>query len=71
MQSELPGQLFLSILAIKQGYSAIALLLVSHGADVNILNEEGESPSDLAVRLQHRDIIEQIKNTTANATGSK
>ena len=51
------------------GRGAIASLLLAGGADVNILNQEGESPLEHAEYRKHDDLIKLLKDALEKATG--
>ena len=53
------------------GRSAIASLLVAGGADVSILNQEGESPLNHAECRKNDDIIKLLKEAIEKVTGEE
>ena len=53
------------------GQNAIASLLVAGGADVSILNQEGESPLDHAEYRKNDDIMKLLKEAIEKVTGDE
>ena len=48
----------------------MASLLVAHGADVNILNNEGKSPLDVAAVAQHGAIVHLLEEAMEGHEGT-
>lgn len=47
--------------AIRRGRSAkVIKLLIEYGADINLMNKEGDTPFALAMRLGRKDIVEEL-----------
>ena len=44
-----------------EGHKEVAELLLAHGADTNAKTREGETPSSLAKRKRHTQIVELLK----------
>ena len=47
--------------AASEGQNEIAELLISEGADVNVKNDEGETPIDMAIRLKRTEAIDLLR----------
>ena len=53
--------------AASEGQNEIAELLIAEGADVNVKNDEGETPIDMAIRLKRTEAIDLIRQRGAKA----
>jgi len=47
--------------ATSEGQNEIAELLIAEGADVNVKNDEGETPIDMAIRLKRTEPIDLLR----------
>jgi ankyrin repeat protein len=47
--------------AASEGQNEIAELLIAEGADVNVKNDEGETPIDMAIRLKRTEAIDLLR----------
>jgi ankyrin repeat protein len=47
--------------ATSEGQNEIAELLIAEGADVNVKNDEGETPIDMAIRLKRTEAIDLLR----------
>jgi ankyrin repeat protein len=47
--------------APSEGQNEIAELLIAEGADVNVKNDEGETPIDMAIRLKRTEAIDLLR----------
>jgi ankyrin repeat protein len=47
--------------AASEGQNEIAELLISEGADVNVKNDEGETPIDMAIRLKRTETADLLR----------
>ena len=47
--------------AASEGQNEIAELLIAEGADVNVKNDEGETPIDMAIRLRRTETIDLLR----------
>tara|TARA_B100000953_G_scaffold285500_1_gene266130 strand:+ start:876 stop:1088 length:213 start_codon:yes stop_codon:yes gene_type:complete len=43
--------------AASEGQNEIGELLIAEGADVNVKNDEGETPIDMAIRLKRTETV--------------
>ena len=47
--------------AASEGQNEIGELLIAEGADVNVKNDEGETPIDMAIRLKRTEAIDLLR----------